>query len=149
MHISNECGNCCAMTRSRRREFSDQIWSVLISWGEVDRSLVDNPICDDCYNEFREVLIDRAQELEMALADPVAYHKMVQAEQAQAKKQVGTEAKTKKASAPLKKAEPAKTAEAKKKPEKKVAKKVAAKKTAKKATKQTKKKTRKVGKIAS
>lgn len=145
MHISNECGNCCAMTRSRRREFSDQIWSVLISWGEVDRSLVDNPICDDCYNEFREVLIDRAQELEMALVDPVAYHKMVQAEQEQAKKQAGSVATTKKAAAPLKKAEPAKTAEAKKKP----AKKVAAKKTAKKATKQTKKKTRKVGKIAS
>ena len=149
MHISNECGNCAAQTRSRRREFTDQIWSVLITWGEVDRSLVDNPICDDCYNEFREVLIDRAKELELALADPVKYHEMVKAEQEKAKKANAkkvSEAKTEKKKVSSKKKKVAATA---KKATKKKAAQKPAKKAAKKKAKTTKKKTRKVGKMAS
>jgi len=70
MQVSIECSNCGAMAKSRRREFSDQVWAVLIAWGEVEPGAVDHPICDDCYNELRDILIDRATEYEAALADP-------------------------------------------------------------------------------
>lgn len=171
MHISNECGHCAAATRSRRREFSDQIWSVLITWGEVNRSLVDEPICDDCYNEFRETLIDRARELEMALADPVGYKKAYEAEKKAEKAVVrqlvqtsqvkekpkkkapssttktATASKAKKKPAPKKKAPAAKKKTTKTK--KKVTKPAASKKTTKKTTKKAKKKTKKTRKLAS
>ncbi|MDA9951303.1 hypothetical protein N9D31_01885 [Oligoflexaceae bacterium] len=140
MHISNECGNCEISARSRRREFSDQIWSVLITWGEVGKSLVDSPICDDCYNEFRETLIDRATELELALADPAKYDKMIKEQQAKEKEENKKAAKTKaKATVKEKPKKKETTAVAKKvskkKAAKKVAKKVAAKKTGKTAKK--------------
>jgi hypothetical protein len=69
-HVSETCGNCETDTKCRRRDFSEQAWSVLVLWAEVATSAVDQPICDDCYNELREVLIDRADEIEAALAAP-------------------------------------------------------------------------------
>lgn len=140
MHISNVCEHCLAQTRSRKRELSDQIWSVLIAWGEVDKSLVDNPICEDCYNEFREVLIDRAQELETALADPEKYHAAIQKEQAKAQKSSQVR-KVHSKGGSTKRAETSAAA-------KKTAKKAANKSSSKKA-KSSKKKSRKVGKLAS
>ncbi len=72
MHISNCCSNCTTKTRCRKRDFSEQAWSVLLAWGEVDAEVVDQPVCDDCYIELRNILIDRAVDVERALASPAA-----------------------------------------------------------------------------
>ena len=67
MHISSTCAHCHENTKSRRRDFSEQTWSVLLVWGEIQKPTVDQPICDHCYNELREILIDRSQEIEVAV----------------------------------------------------------------------------------
>ena len=41
----------------------DRAIAALVSWGELDESLVDQPICDDCYEELREALIDGESEV--------------------------------------------------------------------------------------
>jgi hypothetical protein len=69
---SNHCGHCQCDTKSRRRDFSDQTWTVLLVWGEIEPKTVDQPLCEPCYNELREVLIDRTDEIEMALASHAA-----------------------------------------------------------------------------
>ena len=71
------CANCGADAKCRRRDFSEQAWSVLLLWKEVQTSTVDQAICEDCYNELREVLIDRADEIDGALGDKVAVGKAV------------------------------------------------------------------------
>ncbi len=66
-HTASECCNCGTDSKCRRREFSEQAWTVLLLWNEVQASAVDQPICDSCYDELRETLIDRAEELDGAL----------------------------------------------------------------------------------
>ena len=61
---SGICSNCSSLTHSRRRQFSEQAWFFLLSWDEINASAVDRAICDDCYYEMREILIDRNEELE-------------------------------------------------------------------------------------
>lgn len=63
------CANCGSDGKCRRRDFSEQAWGVLLLWKEVQVSTVDQAICDGCYNELREVLIDRADEVEETLAE--------------------------------------------------------------------------------
>jgi len=70
MHISSNCAHCKESVKSKRRDFNEQTWAVLLVWGEVDRGAVDQPLCADCYGELREVLIDRATEIEAALKQP-------------------------------------------------------------------------------
>jgi hypothetical protein len=67
--VSESCSNCCTDVKSRKRDFSEQAWSVLVLWHEIQKTVVDQPICEDCYNELREVLIDRATEIEVALKE--------------------------------------------------------------------------------
>jgi len=69
MHIAMNCANCGAADKSRKRDFSDQAWTVLVLWAEVEKSVVEQPICGSCYSELREVLIDRADEIESAAQD--------------------------------------------------------------------------------
>jgi hypothetical protein len=89
------CSNCGEDGKSRRRDFSEQAWTVLVLWSEVQTAAVDQPICEHCYNELREVLIDRADEIETALRQPAPAKKP-----AAAKKVAATpvRAKVKKAS---------------------------------------------------
>ena len=68
-NTSTECFNCGSESKCRRRDFSEQAWTVLLLWDEVQPAAVDQPICEDCYNELRETLIDRAEEMELALVD--------------------------------------------------------------------------------
>lgn len=76
MHNTAEtCSNCREDGKCRRREFSEQAWSVLVLWNEVQMTAVDAPICEDCYNELRETLIDRADEIEAALSEPAPAQK--------------------------------------------------------------------------
>ena len=69
-HVVEFCSNCETETKCRRRDFSEQAWSVLVLWHEVQSEAVDRPICDHCYDELREVLIDRADEIEEVMRDP-------------------------------------------------------------------------------
>jgi hypothetical protein len=62
------CPNCSIFSNCRRRDFSEQAMTVLLLWGEIAAASVDQPICDDCYEELREVLIDRADEVDAALS---------------------------------------------------------------------------------
>ena len=69
-HVSDSCSNCGEDTKCRRRDFSEQAWTVLVLWNEVQAAAVDQPICEGCYDELREVLIDRAEEIEAAINAP-------------------------------------------------------------------------------
>lgn len=66
-HVVEICSNCETVSKCRRRDFSEQAWSVLVLWHEVQEEAVDQPICDHCYGELREVLIDRSDEIEMVI----------------------------------------------------------------------------------
>lgn len=71
-NLANHCSHCQSNTKARRRDFSEQTWTVLMVWGEIDAKTADQPLCEPCYNELREVLIDRTDEIEKALADHAA-----------------------------------------------------------------------------
>lgn len=64
----SKCANCHEDAKCRRRDFSEQAWSVLLLWNEVQRSAVDQAICEVCYEELRDVLIDRSEEIELVLS---------------------------------------------------------------------------------
>ena len=68
------CQNCGVEARCSRRQFSEQAWTVLLLWNEINPSAVDQPICSDCYEEMRDILIDRTDEIERAMqqSDEVA-----------------------------------------------------------------------------
>lgn len=70
-NVTETCANCGEDGKCRRRDFSEQAWTVLVVWNEVQTAAVDQAVCDHCYNELREVLIDRADEIENALRQPI------------------------------------------------------------------------------
>lgn len=59
---------CCGSAKNKciPRDFSTQAWELLTSWGEINQKDAKEPICEACYWELREVLIDRASEVEAA-----------------------------------------------------------------------------------
>ena len=61
------CKNCSSQGICRRRSFSEQAWTVLLLWNEINPGSVDQPICEQCYEEMRDILIDRADEIESAM----------------------------------------------------------------------------------
>ena len=61
------CSNCAKDAKCRRRAFSEQAWTVLLLWNEISPASVDQPICESCYEEMRDILIDRADEIEVAM----------------------------------------------------------------------------------
>jgi hypothetical protein len=68
--IATHCANCASDVRSRKRDFSSKAWQVLLFWNEVDKASIDKPICDPCYEELRDVLIDRSEEIETTVVAP-------------------------------------------------------------------------------
>ena len=68
MHSSVlSCGNCCSKQECRHRAFNDDVWDLLVEWGEVEKESRDLPMCAECYRDIRDLLIDRSQEMEVAL----------------------------------------------------------------------------------
>ncbi len=63
------CSNCSIEASCRRRVFSEQAWTVLLMWNEITPQAVDQPICDECYQEIREILIDRSEEVDSAMQE--------------------------------------------------------------------------------
>jgi len=64
-HFTLQCSACDGHAKSLRREFSDQAWAALVAWNEVSSQAVDAPLCNDCYFNFRDVLIERADEMRL------------------------------------------------------------------------------------
>ncbi|MCX6128437.1 MAG: hypothetical protein NTX25_05150 [Proteobacteria bacterium] len=62
--VTNSCNACGEERKSRSREFSPHALSALILWGELDQNSVGQPVCEGCYREFRDLLIERTDELE-------------------------------------------------------------------------------------
>jgi hypothetical protein len=55
--------------------FSEQAWTVLLLWNEINPQAVDQPICDECYHEIREILIDRSEEVDSAIQEAQPEHR--------------------------------------------------------------------------
>lgn len=64
-YFTNCCSACEGSVKSVRREFSDQAWAALVAWSEIQSEAVDAPLCNDCYFNFRDVLIERADEMKL------------------------------------------------------------------------------------
>lgn len=71
MKALQECRCCGETTRVRVRDFSPQAWAFLLHWKEVDISLIGKPICLSCYNDLRELLIERSAEIEGSISPEV------------------------------------------------------------------------------
>ena len=78
-NLTESCATCGEDQKCRRRDFSEQAWAALLLWGEVQKKSVDQAICEHCYNELRETLIDRADEIETAASAPAPRTKSVPA----------------------------------------------------------------------
>ncbi len=58
-----DCPRCSNAARLEKRPFSDQALAALIIWGDMEQKLVKEPICEECYNELRDILIERGEDI--------------------------------------------------------------------------------------
>lgn len=61
------CFHCGARVQVRIRQFSERAVSALVRWGELQSDISNKAICQDCYAELREILIERTHEMEQAI----------------------------------------------------------------------------------
>ncbi len=61
--VAANCNHCGADEKAKKREISVTAWQALVDWQEVSKETVDKAICQSCYNELREILIERADEI--------------------------------------------------------------------------------------
>jgi hypothetical protein len=59
----HDCPRCGNAARLEKRPFSDQALAALVTWGDMDRSLVGQAICEECYTEMRDILIERCEDI--------------------------------------------------------------------------------------
>lgn len=79
----HKCPRCSGEEKTRVRSFSDQATAALVVWGELNKKLLGQPLCDSCYTELRDVLIERADELargELLAPEPVVARETVAAQ---------------------------------------------------------------------
>lgn len=65
------CNVCGEERKIRYREFSPHAWTALVHWGEIRAETIGQPMCNGCYGEFRDQLMDRGEEV-AALAKEVS-----------------------------------------------------------------------------
>ncbi|MBP9706744.1 MAG: hypothetical protein KBD78_03820 [Oligoflexales bacterium] len=72
----NHCGSddCKAKTR----EISIAAWSALLEWQEISTDAVCKPICQACYDELRNILIERADEIRLVKPNPAIINLQVE-----------------------------------------------------------------------
>ncbi len=56
-----ECNRCGDDAKTRARDFSDQAVATLIAHKELTPASVGEAICDPCYSELRDILIEISQ----------------------------------------------------------------------------------------
>ena len=69
MNLVQECKCCGDLRRCRIRDFSPHAWAVLMHWEEVESEAVGKPICNSCYDDLRELLIERSGEVEAMISE--------------------------------------------------------------------------------
>src|SRR5881628_3636872 len=78
MSAQTRCAICDEERKTRHREFSPHAWTALTVWGEVQSSQNGQAMCNSCYSDFRDLLIERSNEVEHyalnSLNDLVAVH---------------------------------------------------------------------------
>ncbi len=57
------CPRCGTQAKLEKRTFSTQAWAALVVWGDIDRNVVEQSICEDCYQELRDILIERNEDI--------------------------------------------------------------------------------------
>ncbi|RYZ58563.1 MAG: hypothetical protein EOP07_06635 [Proteobacteria bacterium] len=74
----NRCAVCDEERKIARREFSPHAWTALTVWGEVQSAQSGQAMCNSCYSDFRDLLIERSNEVELyaanSLSDLAAVH---------------------------------------------------------------------------
>lgn len=60
---THKCPRCFDVAKLRLRDFSDQALAALVTWGEIVPAMVGKPFCGVCYDDLRETLIDRVEDL--------------------------------------------------------------------------------------
>lgn len=65
---SSNCPRCEVQAKLRPRDFSDQAIATLISFGDLDKKLVGVPVCDECYDDLRDMLIEHQRAVPAAPA---------------------------------------------------------------------------------
>ncbi|RYZ57411.1 MAG: hypothetical protein EOP07_09950 [Proteobacteria bacterium] len=60
---TQECPRCANEARLAKRTFSDQALAALVVWNDLPENLIDESICEDCYSELRDILIERIEEV--------------------------------------------------------------------------------------
>jgi bacterioferritin-associated ferredoxin len=58
-----DCPRCGNAARLEKRPFSDQALAALITWGDMERTLIGQAICEECYSEMRDILIERGEDI--------------------------------------------------------------------------------------
>lgn len=61
--VRHGCPRCGNEMICRNTTFSNVALAALVVWGELDKKLVGQPICDECISDLREVLVERADEV--------------------------------------------------------------------------------------
>lgn len=56
------CPRCGVDSVLQKRVFSDQALAALIVWEELEARLIDHAVCQECYVELRDVLIEKSEE---------------------------------------------------------------------------------------
>ncbi len=59
--ISN-CPNCMTGAPLRLRDFSSHAQATLVARGDLSSDAVGKPICQPCYQEMRDILVDHENE---------------------------------------------------------------------------------------
>lgn len=56
------CPRCSSEGKLKQRSFSAHAVTTLVASGELEEGMADQAICDDCYEDLREALIDAEAE---------------------------------------------------------------------------------------
>ncbi len=64
--MTSACPVCLTEAKCRNRDFSEQAWKALVLWKELEKKASGKSICDECYLELREILIERSDEIQGA-----------------------------------------------------------------------------------
>ena len=59
--MSQECPRCHEEVKLRARVFSDQALAAFLAWGELSPAAVGKSMCDACYAELRDILIEHGE----------------------------------------------------------------------------------------
>jgi hypothetical protein len=60
-----KCPRCETSAKLRPRDFSDQAVATLVTHGDLDKKIVGASVCDDCYHDLRDAMIEHVRAAEL------------------------------------------------------------------------------------